>query len=451
MATTQDSAPSSPINSSPHHSSAQQHQRPSHPASSGSNHGNSSWKKMLKIGGRKSSTGSQLSSSTHSHVASPTDGASSSGDLFAPSASSSSAPLPQPLYSTSPNLSSSGFDTPKSNGGYSSSTTLDSASGRDGYFAPHYANGATAVSSSQSHLVHSPGEFGMSSPSGSTKSWSTNGTGKENLRSTKSLGRSSTRVGGGDKQRGPTASPAGRGGGSGTGSPVVPQSASPTQTSFRSPPSPGGPIPSGSSGSSATRFLRRVASAPNTKALFSGSFFSSSSAYSSTKNGYLSPTSTTTPPVPPIPVGPLPVADIHDSGVSFGSSSPSPPKHNTRQAKQTPKSSLSDATKSSSGSNRSSAAANSRNGRGTSPARSYSSPSLPKSPSFTPSPSLSHSSLLSPPSPNASIIGPNGSPRMAFRRTYSSSSIRVRNVEIGPSSFHKIKVCVTALLNFRPP
>lgn len=216
------------------------------------------------------------------------------------------------------------------------------------------------------------------------------------------------------------------------GSPSLSQSAGANQQ----PPSPS---PS-STGSSATRFLRRVASAPNTKALFSGSFFSSSSSVyvASTKNGFLSPNGTS---VPPLPVGIIPVGDLSDSynhksnpnsnsnGVYHSSNYQSQSNKSNSQNK-TPKTSTS-TTKSSSGSNRSSSAP-----------RSRSSPSLvPPSPSFSHShfPSSSSTSL-SPPSPNPSQTGPNGSPRLAFRRTYSSSSIRVRSVEIGPSSFHKIKL-----------
>ena len=46
------------------------------------------------------------------------------------------------------------------------------------------------------------------------------------------------------------------------------------------------------------------------------------------------------------------------------------------------------------------------------------------------------------PMPSADALSPPGMPRthLAFRRTYSSNSIKVRNVEVGPSSFDKIKL-----------
>lgn len=47
-----------------------------------------------------------------------------------------------------------------------------------------------------------------------------------------------------------------------------------------------------------------------------------------------------------------------------------------------------------------------------------------------------------PPSPGGggSNLGIPASPRQQFRRTYSSNSIKIRNVEVGPSSFQKIKL-----------
>ncbi|SCV72186.1 BQ2448_4880 [Microbotryum intermedium] len=179
-----------------------------------------------------------------------------------------------------------------------------------------------------------------------------------------------------------------------------------------------------SSGSSAARFLRRVASAPNAKALFNGSLFSSSS-----KSNYLTPTT----PVPPLPTGVIPVGDLHDSGVSLSTGPGS-----SRGGKRS-KSSLSDATKSSSSARSSSngaAAALSNSFHVSSPTPS---PTRSRSsPAIATSPSMSSSALLAPPLPSPSLTP--GSPRAAFRRTYSSSSIRVRSVEIGPSSFHKIKL-----------
>jgi protein-serine/threonine kinase len=57
----------------------------------------------------------------------------------------------------------------------------------------------------------------------------------------------------------------------------------------------------------------------------------------------------------------------------------------------------------------------------------------------------SRSQVLGMPSsagPLASLQGdsPNGAPRTQFRRTYSSNSIKVREVEVGPNSFSKVKM-----------
>ncbi|KAK4704420.1 protein-serine/threonine kinase, partial [Phenoliferia sp. Uapishka_3] len=348
------------------------------------------------------------------------------------------------IYSTSPNSSVAGL-------ALSPPLPFDKspASTPDSYFA------AEALGSEGGAA---PAGAGAEASPGSSRSWSTggiNGLGKENMRSP-SKGQpkgSATPRSVSDKYKGPsrTARQA--------STPVtsMPQTASPTQTSFRIPPlptdaSPGAPaLGASTGGSSASRFLRRVASAPNTKALFSGSFFSSSSStYSTTKSGsgFLSPSDSSNSYIPPLPVGIIPVGDLHDSGVSFSSSAS--PKPNGGPHK-TPKSSTSDATKSSSGSNRSSSGTGASSGappkssRQNSPARSRSSPKIPSSPSFlsskdVPMATSASMSTLSPPSSNGTIMGPNGSPRAAFRRTYSSSSIRVRSVEIGPSSFHKIKL-----------
>lgn len=48
--------------------------------------------------------------------------------------------------------------------------------------------------------------------------------------------------------------------------------------------------------------------------------------------------------------------------------------------------------------------------------------------------------LSAPPSPGGGTHGLPSSPRSQFRRTYSSNSIKIRNVEVGPSSFQKIKL-----------
>jgi protein-serine/threonine kinase len=115
-------------------------------------------------------------------------------------------------------------------------------------------------------------------------------------------------------------------------------------------------------GASASRFLRRVASAPNAKGLLGHK-----SSQTTTKNGLLAPSNT----VPPLPA---------PSHVSNGSGS---------------------IETTSSGSSR---------GR--------------------------YGSTLTPPTK----FSPDGAGKAAFRRTYSSSSIKVRQVQVGPSSFVKIKL-----------
>ncbi|GAA5892079.1 hypothetical protein JCM5296_004050 [Sporobolomyces johnsonii] len=367
----------------------------------------SPWKRMVGRLSRKNSAGGVPSVPGSPFLAQHHDEAGS--DLF--SAQQHSPPLLTGLYSASFNSSSPMVSSP---GAYMSETPS-----RDGYFGVHAASGAV----------------GSASPALSARSCKASpGLGKENLRS--SGGKSSSGGSGSGGRKGDKYRMLGRGGSS-HGRPTSPQTASPTQTSFRnasSPSSSGGPLP---------RFLRRVASAPNTKALFSGSLFGSSSSsinssstqsypYPSTKNGFLSPSAQKADDVPPLPTGIIPVGDLHDSGVSFGNGTNA---HSSSKHSKSSQSDTSSTARSSSGKNPSSSRAPS-----TSPTRSRSSPSIAnKSPTFTNTPSL-----LAPPSLNPSTSlnngGLAGSPRAAFRRTYSSSSIRVRNREVGPSSFQKIKL-----------
>ncbi|KXN86354.1 Serine/threonine-protein kinase nrc-2 [Leucoagaricus sp. SymC.cos] len=163
----------------------------------------------------------------------------------------------------------------------------------------------------------------------------------------------------------------------GKGTPGHPLQAS--ATSYIPPSTPsrsrtGIPLSPKAMGASASRFLRRVASAPNAKGLF----FSSSRSSATTKNGFLAP-GERVPPVPPL--------------------APSSEK-------------------------------------GTDSLETLSSSS-----------SRGLNSLLSPPA-TAPVLSvkdrPNGmneSPsKIAFRRTYSSNSIKVREVEVGPSDFVKIRM-----------
>ncbi|BGO91457.1 hypothetical protein NBRC10512_003118 [Rhodotorula toruloides] len=285
-------------------------------------------------------------------------------------------------------------------------------SGPDGYFGAH----AGSVS-------------GTSSPALSSKSWKSGSmsmSGKENHSRKTDKFRSLSR-----SQRGRRRSGTGAGAGAGdTSTPSQRLASNPIGSSH-------------SGGSSAVRFLRRVASAPNTKALFSGSLFSSSSSshpYPASKNAFRGD-SGEDERVPPLPKGVIPVGEMHDSGVSFGSTSE---KKNAKAGAPTL-----DGTKSSSGSSSSSSGGGgvskmarqpSQASTAPSPTRSRSSPQISNK-----SPSLPSSSLLAPPSPNLPTTSLNagglpGSPRAAFRRTYSSSSIRVRNLEVGPSSFQKIRL-----------
>ncbi|KAF9246958.1 Pkinase-domain-containing protein [Melanogaster broomeanus] len=127
-------------------------------------------------------------------------------------------------------------------------------------------------------------------------------------------------------------------------------------------------------GASATRFIRRVASAPNAKHLFS----SGSRSTAPTKNGLLAPAEA----VPPVPGGPSSSLEHGDDSLETLSS----------------------------GSSR---------GRSTRHDR-YHGHGIPKTRVANPA--------------------PEGPGKVAFRRTYSSNSIKVRSVEVGPSSFLKVKM-----------
>jgi len=386
-------------------------------------HHQSPWKRMVGRLSRKNSVAAESSPNS-----SPLHEAAAGSDLFSPHPQSPI--LHTALYNSSANSSSAnGFNSPRINS--------TESNGKDGYFDPSFSSGAT----------------GASSPAPSQRSWKGTGTttttefGKENLRASTGklarLGSSSGGTKGTDKFRSLGRS-AGR---DHPGS--SPQTADPTQSSFRI---TSGPVASGSSpstgggggGHTLPRFLRRVASAPNTKALFSGGLFSSGTSapsssdksypYPNSKNGFLSPSSQSDQ-IPPLPTGVIPVGDLHDSGVSMNGGSSHGSTSRFTSKKNSSKSSGSDREKSTSSSTRSSSAKQPSADTTDSPTRSRSSPTIAnKSPS-----------LLAPPSPNPGTISLNngglaGSPRAAFRRTYSSSSIRVRNREVGPSSFQKIKL-----------
>ncbi|KAJ3811807.1 AGC/RSK protein kinase [Lentinula aff. lateritia] len=159
-----------------------------------------------------------------------------------------------------------------------------------------------------------------------------------------------------------------------------PQTADPSHTSFTiTPPSTSssrpGPFTPKSVGASASRFIRRVASAPNAKGLFN---LGSRTTSATTKNGLLAPAEA----VPPLPS--------------------SSTEHGTDSLETL-----------SSGSSRD---------------------RLSRPDGF-------HGASLSPSTQtrvsNGQIEGPG---KIAFRRTYSSNSIKVRQVEVSPSSFLKVKM-----------
>ncbi|KAF9008886.1 kinase-like domain-containing protein [Cyathus striatus] len=158
-----------------------------------------------------------------------------------------------------------------------------------------------------------------------------------------------------------------------------PLTAMPSQASFTgstTPPRsrPAGPLSPKAMGATASRFIRRVASAPNAKGIFS---LGSRSA-STTKNGLLAPVDN----VPALP-------SLASSSIEHGADS---------------------LETISSGSSR---------GKGR------------RIPRLTTTPPINDRTS------NGMTEGPG---KIAFRRTYSSNSIKVRQVEVGPSSFVKIKM-----------
>ncbi|KAF5388035.1 hypothetical protein D9615_000233 [Tricholomella constricta] len=160
-----------------------------------------------------------------------------------------------------------------------------------------------------------------------------------------------------------------------------PLTANPSQSSFTSPITPSksrgnGPLSPKSMGASASRFIRRVASAPNAKGLFS----LTSRSTSTTKNGMLAPADI----VPPLP-------SLVSSSLENGTDS---------------------LETMSSGSS-----------------RGPLSRSTPTISAGSPSTKARVSSGLA-----------EGPGKIAFRRTYSSNSIKVRQVEVGPASFLKVKM-----------
>ncbi|GAA6013792.1 hypothetical protein JCM10207_008192 [Rhodosporidiobolus poonsookiae] len=385
----------------------------------------SPWKRMVGRLSRKNSSAGERSAPNSPDPAS--DHLAAGSDLFTPSALANL--HAHSLQSASPTASPSrGQRTPAGE-----STKGD------------YFSGAAAGAGA--------GSVGTASPALSAGSWkTTHGSGKENA--TGSGGKAgkgaSPASGKADKYRSLSRSQRGKSRGGSPALPGSPHTASPTQASFRVTSNPhAGSSSGGGGGGIAGRLLRRVASAPNTKALFQGGLFGSSSStatsgttypYPQGKNGFLSSSqrSNTAETIPPLPTGVIPVGDLHDSGVSFGTSTPKSTA-TTKSSKQS--ASSSDRAKSTSSSARSSGG---KQPASSSPTRSRSSPSIAAKATL-PS-SSSTPGLLAPLSPNPSASlslnngGLAGSPRAAFRRTYSSSSIRVRDLQVGPSSFQKIRM-----------
>lgn len=203
----------------------------------------------------------------------------------------------------------------------------------------------------------------------------------------------------------------------------------PHESSFSPSPDPAsslGPIPPPPAGSAAGRWLRRVSSAPNTKAWLLSSGGVLAALASPNRSGPDHPTLNTipssphqpgedgVPPLPPMP--PLPPNATgfgqHADGTYFPPS-PSPSSLSNSSTKVSRKSS-----------------------------KSISHYGIPKSPTR----SRSGHHMFSPAGPGkGSLLSVPSSPvdmmnRGGFRRTYSSNSIKVSKAEVGPSSFEKIKL-----------
>ncbi|KAG9025837.1 hypothetical protein FRB95_009689 [Tulasnella sp. JGI-2019a] len=177
---------------------------------------------------------------------------------------------------------------------------------------------------------------------------------------------------------------------------------------------------SSSSTSAASRFIRRVASAPNAKRLFS-----SNNSGTIGKNGLLAA------PTEPEIIPPLPTSPVGTTKSSFS------PRigHGTSDAGG---SGSIDTLSSKSSSRDRSAGTPGKGGL--------------KLPTITrPNRANSTVGFAVNDHPSSPVIGQHGeltmispttgtTPRQAFRRTYSSNSIKMRSVQVGPSSFQKIKL-----------
>ncbi|GJJ07380.1 hypothetical protein Clacol_001582 [Clathrus columnatus] len=170
-----------------------------------------------------------------------------------------------------------------------------------------------------------------------------------------------------------------------------------------------GPLSPRSMSASASRFIRRVASAPSTKYLFvRDSRQPPLAAQGGSKYGLLSPLEQTTPPPPPIPG--TPIHQQHhtnsfrhpsDQYQRLAENPPLSPKMSSRGRAHTtqPRTPILESP--------------------------LSSPLLPPPP---------------PPPPPSSSSSSSTPQRITPRRTYSSNSIKVSQVQVGPNSFQKIKL-----------
>ncbi|KAL7415542.1 kinase-like domain-containing protein [Mrakia frigida] len=185
-------------------------------------------------------------------------------------------------------------------------------------------------------------------------------------------------------------------------------------------PTPQNPQPHSGAGGAATRWLRRVASAPNTK-LFGLSSSSSNippsptssntprvPSGSTTKNGFLSPSLTSDFPTSPKSNGapPLPAPGVIPAGGSMSLSSD--------------------------GSSSGLPSTNGYSGKSS----FFGGGSSSKAKAVAGQKNLGISSGATT-TTNGGLDGPG---KATFRRTYSSNSIKLRSVEVGPSSFQKVKL-----------
>lgn len=324
------------------------HPAPVADGASGTAPSSPAWKSLLRLGNGSSRKLSTNGSANGSHVLTLDTGA---------LASSPASPISgQQVVLTTPTSFVSGHRSSHTN---SSNTQSTDSRGDPQAHTPHRNTSVPALSASVSSAVTTPSASASESVSASPVR--TRDTSKAEKQ--RGLGRS--------RNKAPKS--------------AHPDSASPNFSTSPPPSRGNGPLSPKAVGATATRFIRRVASAPNAKGLFSLGGRSTSVHGATTKNGLLAPAEA----VPPLPVaGGAGTSDQGTASIDTTSSTSS-------------------------------------RGR---PARPASAPRQPNS-----SKGLKAKDRVT---ANA-IDGPG---KVAFRRTYSSNSIKVRSVEVGPSSFQKIKM-----------